>query len=198
VNVQNMKSLSWSELWLIENDFSAWYMRYIVGIPEKETPSMQKGTKIHNILQSGILDTENLDKSEIRIYSTILKTFEDELVKLNNGRSGIEWEHKSTTVIDSVPTIGFWDGLMPCGILEIKTGANLWTREKAEGHGQLAFYALQHGKNPDIWLFSADATNGRCKMFHVKHTYEQLENMRKRIKIAWEIIAPYHRQERNI
>jgi len=167
-------------------------MRYIVGIPEKETQSMRKGKEIHNILQSGMLNVENLDKSEIRIYGTILKTFEDELVKLNNGRSRIEWEYKSTSSIDSIPTIGFWDGFMPCGILEIKTGTNLWTKEKAEEHGQLAFYALQHGGNPDIWLFSANVTNGRCKMFHVKHTNEQLEDMKKRIKKAWEIISSYH------
>lgn len=178
-------------MFLFEQDFDSWYLRYVAGISEKGTPAMDKGAKIHGILQDGKLPKKGLDKGEVRVYGAMLKAFDAEL-KLLGGRKATKWEHMATQPIDGIPTIGFWDGLAPRGIIEIKTGSALWTQDRADNHGQLAFYALQHGGNPDFWLFSASTSNGKCKMFHVKHTAVQLDAMRERIDAAWKAMAKYH------
>lgn len=192
-----MKSLSWSELWLFEDNFDAWYSRYVAGISERGTAAMERGTQIHEMLQRGSLDTENLDKGEIRVQTAILKGFEKTLVSLGMPREEMEWEKMVVATVQGIPTIGFWDGRKKgYAKLEIKTGSSLWDKKRAQEHGQLMFYDLQElalGEplTPFV-LFTANTTNGKTDAIWIEHTPKELQAMRERINRVWEAMAPYH------
>jgi hypothetical protein len=189
-----MKPLSWSELDLYTRDKEGWYQKYIAGIAEKPSPSMKLGSLIHKYIQTEQFPSEELTVGEIRIFASMLVGL-NKMLELNGmEKKDIAWEYKATETIDGIPTLGFWDGYCEKKnlIIEIKTGKANWGQKRANEHGQLAFYALQNGKEPNFILFSASTSSGKCKSFHVKHSKEELEAMRLMINQTWKDMAPYH------
>lgn len=189
------KPLSWSELDKFENDFDSWYMQYVIGIKEPPTKPMIRGTDIHRFLQTG--STAGWDKrytpDEVRVHDKIAKAFQTAFASQE-----FQYEVRTAAVVANIPTIGFWDGYHESSnaILEIKTGASVWSEHEAKTHGQLAFYAAQAMARgmvqiPEFWLFSASTTNGKTAIYKVNISESQLEVIKSRITNAWAKMDKY-------
>lgn len=179
-----MNPVSWSELDCWIQDPKEWERRYILGLRDKPTFAMERGTNIHNLLQTGDRSFEK-DKhtpDEVRVHDKILADFKT----LMDGVSA-EFEYKAEVIILGIATKGFWDVRIPSKnhIIEIKTGGKLWTPLQTNDHGQLAFYSLQHAflfdEVPEMTLFSASTQNGKTVAIDYKATARQMEKIKDAI-----------------
>lgn len=133
-------ALSWSEFDCWNRDRSLWYERYVLGIQEKPTFAMRRGSYIHDLVRGikTLEDGKNVYAvDEQRVHKKILDSTE----RFRTG--GWEWEKKISVDVFDVPTVGYWDGKNENTLLEIKTGYRRWSEQKAREHGQMLFYAAQ-------------------------------------------------------
>lgn len=185
-----MKPISWSELNMWETNQTLWHQTYVLGLRQPATPAMVRGTHLHGLLLEGkqdALDPVKYLPGEARIHSMIAREF-DIIIP----RELFAWEVPSSVDVDGIPTHGYWDGHDEenMAILELKTGARLWTQQQANEHGQLAFYALQHLLTlktvPTMLLVSASTKSGKVVAYELVLSTQQLNDMRYRIKKAKE------------
>lgn len=194
-----IKALSWSELDCWERSPENWYMTYVLGLKEPANPAMRRGTDLHRYLfapsnkrEIMLFEWEKLyNKGELRINKFIQGQYE---ALVEQKIPDFQHEIRITQEIDNIPTCGYWDGFHENQsiILEVKTGAKVWTQKDAENHGQIHLYAAQwQCKNetvevPWIWLFSASTENGRAALFQFKPNDKDMFSIRKRVKTFWQ------------
>lgn len=192
-----MKPLSWSEMSAFEQDFNEWYVSYVLGVKRPSSPAMERGKDIHDFLQTKRRTgwEEKYTSRDVRIHETILQEFESKVAYL--GGVSMETEKEALVDVRGVPTKGFWDGYKSLSntIIEIKTGADLWTEERAKEHGQLTFYAAQAKAmkfdNPNFILFSASTKNGKCATHVFKIPDAQVTAMEERIERNFKSFGKY-------
>jgi hypothetical protein len=196
-----MKPLSWSELYLFNNDRPLWHRRYILG--EKTVPNMRmvRGKDIHEAVEGKSLkafDQKHYTRSEIIANQECHDYALQWIIRETD-----EQERCVEVEIAGVPTISYWDayqhGLLDADgreiraptIKELKTGEYIWPLRRIEEHGQIPFYNLQH-----IELYDTTATctfitvswknPKKNTAFNVSSTDEQLARMKERIVTAWD------------
>lgn len=110
-----VSAISWSDLTAIESNAKAW----LDGKRLKSTPAMDFGTSVHAQIKHRKLKNIPVGNAPEKVYSTTI----------SNGKQ-------------SLMIIGKPDDTDDDTIFEYKTGLKLWTKKKAEEHGQLFTYAL--------------------------------------------------------
>jgi len=109
-----------------------------------------------------------------------------------NKMLGEGWEHEQylEASLGGIPIKGYLDGKRPPQLLEVKSGARLWDKVRAETHGQLHFYDLLLNLNgipiEENLLFSCSTVNGKCVLYRSKAHMEDAVEIQKRIKRAYE------------
>lgn len=177
-----MKPLSWSELNLFETDRDGWYRSYVLGLKEPPTDPMIRGSHIHEYVLQGKKPT--YPPAEEIIHELIKDGFEKSTAELRRKDWEIEWEFEMRTSWNGIPLIGYFDGLSEHAIIELKTGSATWSKNKALGHGQLAFYQLMLPL--EVLLVSASTKTGKVVSHTVPVDKDRLEAIQGRIERAWE------------
>ena len=174
--------LSWSQMFLFENDEDAWVRKYIYG-EEIVTPQMEFGKRI----AEGLEESETSD-AQIEYLRTFLPEYPYAEYELKVNYKGI-------------PLIGKLDKCDPARgrIGEIKTGRQPWTQTRVDRHGQLTWYAwmlfLTTRKLPaEIALFWAptgrDAKggfhlSGEIRTFYTERGLIEFAQIAERAQEAW-------------
>ena len=130
------RPLSWSALSSFEYDPEQWYSRYILGEKGPESHEMKFGKIVANSFGT--------DKplAPVTLYPVV--------------------EQPLKVVFNRIPLIGFMDTYDPKthNFREFKTAKTLWTKEKAEAHGQLRMYAMMlfitHKVKPEDYTIHLD------------------------------------------
>lgn len=189
--------LSWSQLNLWETSPKKYKERYFFGEESFVSKEMRFGKKLANAIEAGKTDDPMIEQA-IAI-----------IPKYDKVEYKIECVLKYGKV--EIPLLGFIDNYKNGSLREIKTGKVSWTQKRANGHGQLDFYALmehiQTGKIPKIhldWLETENLGNGivltgHIQSFEVKKTTLDMLKMTSRIvKAAQEISKAYQLELKSI
>lgn len=193
--------ISWSSLELWEKSPKTWYKKYVLGQKTFETKHLQKGKEFADAVEDDI--SEDLIIKEMLPYIQKLDVMEMEISAIfeNDIFPGLKLLGKKDT------------GTGVEKFREYKTGSKPWTQERANAHGQLAFYALIDKLNgatvmPEIWLdwfevvqvvhtrqdgstYKTVEFTGHFESFEVKLKAKDIANMEKRILKALKEIAAY-------
>lgn len=177
--------LSWSQLDLWEKNKQKYIEQYFEGKKGFENKEMRFGKFFAECVEA--------QKSDDPLVS--------HLIKILPKRSHSEAELNVN--IDEIPLKMVFDSADKVGFDEYKTGKVPWTRERADSHGQLDFYALgffkEFGFIPEIalhWLPTADSEAGICftgevHSFVVVKNLGHLNDMEARIRKAVQEISDY-------
>ncbi len=114
-----VRPLSWSAVSSFLYNPEQWYEKYILNKRSEENGAMRFGKYVGERLASD-------------------PTYLPEVPR------GEEYEHELRCKVGNIPCIGFIDSYTKTTklLLEYKTAGTPWTQKKADGHGQLKFYAL--------------------------------------------------------
>lgn len=120
------RPFSWSQLSAWEYSPEEWFARYVLGIPERETPELIFGKKFADAaeLRKPLAPITLLEKME-KPLSAKLGTLELVGYADTHGKKGS-------------------DGEPGCFFGEYKTGVKPWDQKRVDEHGQLTMYALMH------------------------------------------------------
>jgi hypothetical protein len=112
------RPLSWSAISSFEYDPEQWYSKYILNEKQEESKEMAWGKKLSKSIEDG------KPLVPFIIYPVV--------------------EKKLSVMFSGIPLIGYIDTFDPETYFfrEYKSSRTIWSRKKAESHGQLAFYAL--------------------------------------------------------
>ena len=114
------RSLSWSALSSFEYDPEQWYDRYILAKEEPPSEEMLFGKLVGERLASD-------------------PTFMPHIPRLGT------YEYELRCTLGKIPLIGFMDDYKPTtDMAEFKTGVKPWDQSRADSHGQIDMYLLQH------------------------------------------------------
>ena len=130
------RPLSWSAISSFEWDKREWHEKYILGIKSDPSNEMEFGKMIADSFQT--------DKplAPVTLYPVV--------------------EQKLSVIFNKIPLIGFIDTYDPKthNFREFKTSKKIWTKEKAQLHGQLRMYALclfiTHKVKPEDYTIHLD------------------------------------------
>lgn len=112
-------AISWSDLVAIESNVERWYKTVTGAHPKLKNDSMRYGTVVHDQVRRRKLKGIPCGNDPEKILSCVIK----------DGKQ-------------SFTVIGKPDDVDEETIYEYKTGLKLWSRGKAENHGQLKTYAM--------------------------------------------------------
>ena len=184
----SVKPLSWSAIWLYDNNPEQFYTQYVLGIKEPPTREMLLGSIIHAGFEGKDWKKELIDNNFTPDYErTVAEIMKFPIPKMTQqevwlGEKGREYEETDCSLAARADGINDDDNV----IIEIKTGKNFWTQERADEHGQLTLYAFlkwkETGKIPGLLLVSCNVNNGKVKVFYTKRTEEQIKEMCNHIK----------------
>lgn len=188
-------ALTWSELDCWETDIDEWSRRYLLGFANEPSFQMKRGTFIHNMLftKDRTGEKEAYTVGEIRIHDKILNEGSKLITEAyysDIGTAG-HWDHeeKREAHYGDIPIKGYLDGNRYGEVLEVKTGSQLWTQERADNHGQIFFYDILKNLTDGIvdanYLLTCSTTNGKCKMLIVYPDKKKCEDILRRIEIAY-------------
>lgn len=130
------RPLSWSSISSFEYDKEAWYAKYVLGEPQKETAEMKFGKLVADSFQT--------DKplAPVTLYPVV--------------------EYPVNIVLGGIPLVGYIDTYDPAthNFREFKTGKRAWDQKRANEHGQLRMYALAlyvtHKVKPEDYTIHLD------------------------------------------
>lgn len=195
-----IKPCSWSEISLWEQDEQEWHRRYVLGIKPPPTKAMQLGTDIHSIIAAedkNVLFEQyatRLHAGELRIINKILENWVTVCPLQGKYEVKLEATLSPGSGTDEIPIAGYIDFLPDdeSAIWEIKTGSSIWTKKRAEEHGQLAFYSLmyflRHGKTMPACLVSFSTNNGNVQLHRVEPS---IKGITDRITTFWTWLQKY-------
>lgn len=182
--------ISWSQLNLWETSKQKYIDTYIHG----KTPFQSKEMRFGKVFALGLDGNATLPENAPLI------------AKLLHSR---KWRETELNVsLDDIPLKMIFDSVDTDGFDEYKTGKVPWTKEFAEKHGQLDFYALgfkiEFGFIPEIalhWIPTfQDETGihvlGEIHTFIVEKKQEHLDAMALRIKRVVDEISNYKKFEK--
>lgn len=193
--------LSWSQMELFERSPKMYTEVYLYGLRIVATKYMIKGTEMDKALEDPKIREE--------IESDLDNNMAQALVFMPNYP---EKQKKVWATWEGIPMYGKFDGYdsVTNTIGEVKTGT-YWSKNKAQDHGQLKFYAvmmwLNTGEIPNIKLHWAETYvkedgeidyTGKVKTFDVVLTVQDLVKFYSRVRDAWEGIKKLTRKEFNI
>lgn len=124
------RPLSWSQIASFEYSPEQWFSRYILNEKQEENASMKFGKWFGEKVA-----TDPTFYPQIPRYPI--------------------FEQKLSVMFNQIPIIGYIDSYDPAthSFLEYKTAKTIWSKDKAENHGQLHLYALAlyitHKKLPE-------------------------------------------------
>ena len=191
--------LSWSQLDLFEKDKKAYANRYILGEFPPPNKYMEFGKKFAEMLEKGKKPTD------VRLLNALNFMPDYPVREFKFGELCILKKKKS------IRLYCIFDCLDPVNhkISEIKTGKS-WTQKKADGHGQITFYAyayyLKHKIIPHtelIWVATEETEDGDIQatgevtIFQTKRTVKDLLAIHSRIEAAWNGISELYSLEVN-
>lgn len=175
-----IKPISYSELAKWETSPSEWEDIYLEGKRPPPSKAMIMGTDIHSIIAAEDKNVlfeqyaKRLHAGELRVINKILENW----VTVCPLQGKYEVKLEATLPVgdgtDEIPLAGFVDFLPDdeSAIYEIKTGSSIWTKKRAEEHGQLAFYSamyfLRYGKAVPTCLVSFSTVNGNVQLHRVE------------------------------
>jgi len=175
-HINKLRPVSWSQISCFEYNHEQWFKRYILGEKQEENSAMKFGKAIGEKLASD-------------------PSFMPEVPRLPL------YEYELKAKVNKIPLIGYIDAfdLENNKMLEYKSG-KLWTKEKAESHGQISMYALMlylmYNIRPEeldiklVWLetqetgsFETEFVKGvKPVIFPIKKTMFDILEMAMRIK----------------
>jgi len=183
-----IKPLSWSAISCYDYNPEQFYTQYILGIKDPPTREMTLGNIIHSGFEGKDWKKELIDNDFTSDYErTVAEIMKFPMPKMTQqevwlGEKGKEYEELGCAFAARADGINEDENV----IIEIKTGKNFWTQERADEHGQLTLYSFlkwkETGKIPDIILVSCNVNNGKVKVFPTKRTEQQIQEMCDHVK----------------
>lgn len=166
--------VSWSQMSQWEMSKNEWINNYIKGKQKFETGALKNGK-------------EFAEASELGLHSDPAIQFMLDMAPT------MKWSEKEIKVYwpeGKIDLLAKMDKCDELGLRERKTGTVLWDQDRANKHGQLAFYALVRQldgyKNDDVWLdwfpYKDGKPTGEIKSFQVIITKKDIKEMKDRIK----------------
>lgn len=168
------RPLSWSAISSFQFNPEQWYNKYILGKEEPQSEAMKFGKAFGKSCEL------RKPLAPVTLYKEV--------------------EYPLNVIFSGIPMTGFIDTYEPhIGFREFKTSNKVWTKDKAENHGQLKMYALmlfiQHKVKPEDLRIHLDCIQtterGDFKVEFVKpvkvHSYEVKLTMKDILSFGSEI-----------